>query len=80
MVYMGKVQLGVETVIAPAGKEYPAGVQAPVVEAFRILAVGFIQGEGLARFHIHHPKVGLRVPDGETAVVADGVEHETAIV
>ena len=77
---MGEIQLGVKTVVAPAGKKYPTGVQAPVVEALRISAIGFIQGVGLARFYIHHPKIGLGMPDGEATVIANGIEHETAIV
>ncbi len=80
VVDMGQVETRVEPVVAAAGEEEPAAVRAPVVKTLCTRTVHLVHCSAFACLHVEQRKAGLRMPDGEVAVVSLGVHDLTAVV
>ena len=77
---MSQIELGVVAVDAARGEDDPMAVAAPVVPRVSVVAVDFRERPGFHCVQVEQPLVGLFVPDGETAIVAQGEEQKTAVV
>jgi len=75
-----QIDAGVASVVAPTGEEEPSPIAAPVVEAVGTTAVDDVERKAFARLKVEEPQVAFGMPDGEIAIVGEGVHQVSSIV
>lgn len=76
----GQEELGEHAILALAGEDKPVTVAAPVVVAFSVGTVDFLERTRLPGLHIHQPQVGIGLADREVTAAGDAIHQPAAIV